>query len=412
MLHMDFKNLLLKYNKTKRDGIIHIGAHLGEEIDFYKELGFTKILLFEPQHKPFEKIPSSKGVYKVNAAVGSVNKKVKMYVAQNGESSSILKPQHHLIAHPDVLFLDEQEEVDLVTLDDWFANNTMNLSADDFSYLVMDAQGYEGKIVEGAKEILKRMEVVYSEVSVNNLYEENTLMDYLDSQLKIFGLHRKEHWISFSGGGEAIYIKTHNKTYDYKFENYEDYTLGSLVSKRLGDKFILQGIENFVETGTYLGDGIRWALDGRGKLFKKIYSVEYAAGLANHAKMLFGKFPFVHIEQGHSPEFLASIVPLLKTPTLFYLDAHETGGHGAAWKENNPCPLVDEFKIILEQFYDINEAIIIADDERYLTGSVAGYPDVNTLKDMCKNKGLSSCYFNDSAIFCHPKWIKTAQEPR
>jgi hypothetical protein len=71
----------------------------------------------------------------------------------------------------------------------------------------MDAQGYEGKIVQGARETLKRMEVVYSEVSVKNLYEENTQMNYLDYQLNIFGLHRKEHWISFSGGGEAIYIK-------------------------------------------------------------------------------------------------------------------------------------------------------------------------------------------------------------
>ena len=207
MLHMDFRGLLSKYNKTKRDGIIHIGAHIGEEINFYKELGFAKILLFEPLHEPFAKIPSSEGVYKVNAAVGSTNRKAKMYVANNGESSSILKPQHHLVAHPEVLFLDEQEEVDLITLDDWFANNTMNLSINDFSYLIMDAQGYEGKIVQGARETLKRIEVVYSEVSVKNLYEENTQMSYLDYQLNIFGLNRKEHWISFSGGGEAIYIK-------------------------------------------------------------------------------------------------------------------------------------------------------------------------------------------------------------
>jgi hypothetical protein len=41
-----------------------------------------------------------------------------------------------------------------------------------------------------------------------------------------------------------------------------------------------------------------------------------------------------------------------------------------------------------------------------------GYPSVDTLSQMCKEQGMVSCYLDDSAIFCHPKWIKTAQEPR
>jgi len=196
-------------------------------------------------------------------------------------------------------------------------------------------------------------------------------------------------------------------TYDYSFGTYERYILGSLASKRLCEKFFINRLDNFVETGTYKGDGVRWGLDSKDKSFRQIYSVEYAEGLANQVKMLFGKFPYVRIEQGHSPEFLTSIIPLLNSPTLFYLDAHETGGHGAEWKQDEPCPLVNEFKIILEQFYDINEAIIVADDERYLNGSSIGYPDVNILKTMCAEKGMVSCYLDDSAIFCHSKWIKS-----
>jgi FkbM family methyltransferase len=203
---MDFKKLLAKYGKTKRDGIIHVGAHIGEEIGFYKELGFAKILLFEPLTEPFGKIPVCEGVYKVNCALGSTNETLVMNVADNFESSSILKPSHHLVAHPDVKFVGE-ESVSVKRLDDWFETNEFALSMNDFSCMVLDAQGYEGKIVLGATETLKRMDVVYSEVSVQDLYHENTHMNYLDYQLNRYNLNRKETWISYSGSGEAIYIK-------------------------------------------------------------------------------------------------------------------------------------------------------------------------------------------------------------
>lgn len=206
MLHMDFKGFLAKYGKNNRSGIIHVGAHLGEEIDFYKELGFGRILLFEPLHAPFDKIPVSDGVYKVNAALGNTNETVAMNVANNGESSSLLKPKHHLVAHPEVKF-DGTEQVTVRRLDDWFSGNEFGLKMEDFCCMVMDAQGYEGRVVMGAAETMKHMDVVYSEVSVKDLYEENTNMNYLDYQLARYGLARKETWISFSGSGEAIYIK-------------------------------------------------------------------------------------------------------------------------------------------------------------------------------------------------------------
>lgn len=203
---MDFKGFLEKYGKNNRNGIIHVGAHVGEEIDFYRELGFKNILLFEPLHEPFSKIPSSVGVYKVNCALGSTNESLKMVVADNFESSSLLKPSHHLVAHPDVKFVGE-EEVCVKRLDDWFNGNEFDLSMSDFSSMILDAQGYEGRVVSGASETLKHIDVLYSEVSIRDLYHENTSMNYLDYQLKFYGLNRKETWISHSGSGEAIYIK-------------------------------------------------------------------------------------------------------------------------------------------------------------------------------------------------------------
>jgi hypothetical protein len=195
--------------------------------------------------------------------------------------------------------------------------------------------------------------------------------------------------------------------YMRNYGTHASYTLGSLKSKRLKEKFFIEKISNFIETGTYMGDGVFWALLEDGKVFDKIVSIEYAQGLAEHAKMQFKKFSKVTIENGHSPEILSRLVPSLKTPTIFYLDAHEGGGAGVDWKKDEPCPLITETRVILEKFYDLNEAIIILDDERMLNGEVSGYPKVEILNEMYSAKGMVSCYLDDSAIFCNSKWLRS-----
>jgi len=193
-------------------------------------------------------------------------------------------------------------------------------------------------------------------------------------------------------------------TYDYNYGTHSQYIPGALRSKRLYEKVNMKGIANFIETGTYMGDGIKWALE-RTPRFDRIVSVEYAKGLADHAKILFGKFPNVIIEHGHSPEILSRLIPTIRTPTLFYLDAHEGGGHGVEWKSDEPCPLVGEVTQILHKFYDLNQAIIVVDDAGYLTGKVSGYPSIDVLIRMCKEKEMISCYLDDSVIFSKPSWI-------
>jgi len=191
--------------------------------------------------------------------------------------------------------------------------------------------------------------------------------------------------------------------YDIDNKVHEGYILGDLSSKRLDKFFLLDKISNFVETGTYRGAGVHWALS---KSFDSIITIEYAKALADRAAQLFEYEDSVCVRHGHSPDILAEIIPSLTTPTIFYLDAHETGGWGAEWKIDNPCPLVDEISTIISNFYDINELIIVLDDERVLNGLVEGYPNIDTLSEMLSKLGLTSCYLDDSAIFCAKKWFK------
>lgn len=200
--------------------------------------------------------------------------------------------------------------------------------------------------------------------------------------------------------------------YDYNFGVHREYRLGSLSSKRLSEFFRLTEIDIFVETGTYMGDGVKWALNfSNDKKFSRILSVEHSESLATHSKMLFNKFPSVTIAHGDSVNFLGEIVGSLRTPTMFFLDAHVSGGHQTSFSDEHPIPLVEETNIILNNFYDLDEAIVVIDDERMGYGQYEmqyQYPQIESLEQLYTAKGMVSCYIDDSAVFCNPKWITTA----
>jgi FkbM family methyltransferase len=205
---MDFKTLLEKYGCNDRKGIIHIGGHIGEEIPMYKELGFKKVLTFEPLSVPFSQIPTGEEIYNEQCAIGSENKEVEMFVANNYQSSSILQPVNHLIYHPSIAF-DGKELVKVVSLDWYFENNNHELKASDFDVMVIDAQGYEGEVVAGAEKTLHHMKVVYSEINAGELYKDCIHIFKLDEILKTkYSLDRKETlYNQLTAEGEAIYVR-------------------------------------------------------------------------------------------------------------------------------------------------------------------------------------------------------------
>jgi len=205
---MDFKSLLNKYDCKDRKGIIHIGAHIGEEIPMYRELGFKKILSFEPQSIPFSQIPTGDGLFNEQMAIGSENKMVEMFVANNYQSSSILEPINHLVFHPQIKF-EDKEVVKVVSLDWYFENNSHNLLAEDFDVMVIDVQGYEGEVIRGAHKTLNHMKVVYSEINGGELYKGCMHIFHVDQLLKAkYSMTRKETaYNEHTGEGEAIYVK-------------------------------------------------------------------------------------------------------------------------------------------------------------------------------------------------------------
>jgi len=90
----------------KINGVLHIGAHYGEEHSLYKMNNINKIVYFEPLKSNFEVLKSNVVDDSIlyNIALGQEEKEIEMFVetANNGQSSSILEPVLHLNQYPHI----------------------------------------------------------------------------------------------------------------------------------------------------------------------------------------------------------------------------------------------------------------------------------------------------------------------
>jgi len=124
---IQIQDIIQKYNMNIT-GVIHIGAHYGEEVPNYIQSGIKDIILFEPLRENFEILKRNishftyANIRKNQVALGNSNKTISMNLSSNGlESSSILKPKLHLELYPDITF-DRTEEIEMQKLDDYNCN--------------------------------------------------------------------------------------------------------------------------------------------------------------------------------------------------------------------------------------------------------------------------------------------------
>jgi FkbM family methyltransferase len=202
---ISFTQLRKKYNMNIT-GIIHIGAHYGEEIHEYIRNGIQDIVVFEPLSKNFDILSERMGDVNGNiqghqVALGNENKIVTMYLSSNDQqSSSILKPKDHLTEHPYVSF-EGTEEVEMKRLDEFNIRGA--------NFINIDVQGYELEVLKGGKETLNEVDYVYCEVNRGEMYEGNCMIGEIDDYLSSWNFKRVEtFWPeTYYKWGDALYIK-------------------------------------------------------------------------------------------------------------------------------------------------------------------------------------------------------------
>lgn len=209
---LDFNKLKQKYN-LKIDGVLHIGAHFGEEYETYVSNGIKNLIFFEPVPTTYKKLEEKlKGkAILVNTALGNIDGKITMNVetANDGQSSSILKPALHLSQYPHIKF-EDTIEVNITTLDNFMnslGSNGYMGEAPKYNMINIDVQGYELEVFKGASKTLENIDYIITEVNRDVVYHQCVFVHELDSFLGNYGFKRVE--TTWDGGtwGDGFYVK-------------------------------------------------------------------------------------------------------------------------------------------------------------------------------------------------------------
>tara|TARA_X000000368_G_scaffold331006_1_gene268119 strand:+ start:19 stop:750 length:732 start_codon:yes stop_codon:yes gene_type:complete len=211
-------SIFLEKFKNEINGIAHVGAHLGQEVEQYLKFNVKKIYLFEPQNAIFnnllKKMNNYENVKCFNIGLGSKNQSNTLYKSDGneGKSSSILEPNYHLKVQPDIQF-NETEEITVQRFDD--------LGIETLNFLTIDVQGYELEVIKGFGDKLNDVEFIFTEINTKNLYSDNALVKDIDEYLKQYNFIRIFTNIDcFKHYGDAFYIKQSNKNYKKPFLDF------------------------------------------------------------------------------------------------------------------------------------------------------------------------------------------------
>jgi FkbM family methyltransferase len=202
---LSLENLKKEY-KLEIKGVIHIGAHFGQEFEIYKKLEIENLIFFEPVPQTFEVLKEKIGnkAILVNAALGNIVGRVEMFIesSNQGASNSILEPEYHLIQYPNIEFTGK-EKVPITKLD-LFMNNQDYC---EYNFINIDVQGYELEVFKGASEYLNNIDYIMTEVNRVELYKGCPTIEELDDFLSDYKFKRVETIWDGISWGDAFYIK-------------------------------------------------------------------------------------------------------------------------------------------------------------------------------------------------------------
>lgn len=181
--------------------VLDVGANEGQYAMAVRNAGFSgRVVSFEP-------LSSAHGILTVNAAgdddwlvadrcaIGAENGEVRINVAGNSASSSLLAMRdRHASAAPESRYV-SSETVPLRTLD---SVAHAYLEASSRPFLKIDTQGYEDHVLDGAADLLARCVGVQLELSTLPLYTGQALYDKLIRRMTDAGFSIRAIWPGFS----------------------------------------------------------------------------------------------------------------------------------------------------------------------------------------------------------------------
>lgn len=201
-------------------GVLHVGAHVGQELESYLACGFDPLLLVEPnphvfpylrEHVRFwqEWLDALSAAYggrrprlrAVQAAADSGDGEAVLHLTERAPQSSLLPPRDSGIREV------SQVTVRTLPVDAMLAGE--GVEPGDLSLLVVDVQGAEDRVLRGAAGLLAGVEAVLVEVNDEARYEGSPLTADLDALLGDAGFRRVWRSGPFPDcpAGDALYTR-------------------------------------------------------------------------------------------------------------------------------------------------------------------------------------------------------------
>lgn len=206
----------LKNYKNDINGIIQVGAHIGQQVNLFLGIENIDIHLFEPQKKPLKELKEYSKYPNIHIhefGLGNSSEKLKLYLSDNkkGASSSILKPKLHTKYFPEIKF-NNHEFIEIKKFSD-----LENIHG---NFLMMDVQGYELEVLKGFEDKIQSLDFIFTEISIEQFYENNILVYDLDKFLNKKGFIRTNTFLySNIPTGDALYLNK-NKVKNFKIIFY------------------------------------------------------------------------------------------------------------------------------------------------------------------------------------------------
>ena len=205
----------IKFYGKPFGGVIHIGAHIGEEAKDYQANGVKEILWIEANKLLMKDLYDNtkyvpvKQQYLCEALSDLDGEKVTFRVTNNGQSSSILPLGTHAQHYPQIHVV-ENREVTTTRFDTLYRRHIAEIALENMDFLNLDIQGAELKALKGFGNLFvsyPNIKAIYTEVNFEEVYVGAPIMSELDSYLDQFGFKRIAHVTTPYGWGDALYLR-------------------------------------------------------------------------------------------------------------------------------------------------------------------------------------------------------------
>ena len=193
---------LVKAWSIQPSGVIHVGAHAGEESSDYQLYNWAPVIWVEANpnliNRLKEEVADEDTV--ICAALWDENHiPIEFNIATNGESSSLLQPALHLKEYPEIHF-DSRITLQTIRLD--------SLLTEIPNFLNLDVQGAELRVLRGMGELINSLDYIYTEINETELYVDCAKLNALESFLETNGFKRLcLRRYGRSGWGDALFVR-------------------------------------------------------------------------------------------------------------------------------------------------------------------------------------------------------------